>query len=50
MATVVDGNFEWDDDKARANAAKHGVTFQEAVRVFADPRVASAIPYTPALR
>jgi uncharacterized DUF497 family protein len=21
VATVVNGNFEWDDDKARANAA-----------------------------
>ena len=29
--------FEWDTDKARANLAKHGVTFDEALEVFADP-------------
>jgi hypothetical protein len=29
--------FEWDPDKARANLHKHGVSFREAVTVFADP-------------
>ena len=29
--------FEWADDKARANLAKHGVTFEEAAEVFFDP-------------
>ena len=29
--------FEWDLDKARANVRKHGVTFEEAATVFADP-------------
>jgi uncharacterized DUF497 family protein len=28
---------EWDDAKAAANSAKHGVTFTEAQTVFADP-------------
>ncbi len=28
--------FEWDEDKARSNARKHGVTFEEASSVFAD--------------
>jgi hypothetical protein len=28
--------FEWDPRKAEANAAKHGVSFDEAVRVFLD--------------
>jgi uncharacterized DUF497 family protein len=28
--------FEWDDDKARSNLAKHGVAFEEATTVFAD--------------
>jgi len=37
MATVVDGDFEWDDAKARSNFAKHGVSFSEAATVFADP-------------
>jgi uncharacterized DUF497 family protein len=29
-------NFEWDLDKARENARKHGVTFEEAATVFGD--------------
>lgn len=29
--------FTWDDNKAEANALKHGITFEEAVTVFADP-------------
>ncbi|HQU17600.1 MAG TPA: BrnT family toxin [Fimbriimonadaceae bacterium] len=29
--------FEWDDDKARANIEKHGVSFDEAATVFRDP-------------
>jgi uncharacterized protein len=37
MATVVEGDFEWDSDKAEVNLAKHGVSFPEAATVFADP-------------
>ena len=29
-------NFEWDPNKARQNAIKHGVTFEEASEVFGD--------------
>jgi uncharacterized protein len=29
--------FEWDESKAKSNAEKHGLTFEEAVTVFADP-------------
>jgi uncharacterized protein len=29
--------FEWDADKAAANAQKHGVRFEEAATAFADP-------------
>lgn len=29
--------FDWDDGKAQANLAKHGVSFQEAASVFDDP-------------
>jgi uncharacterized DUF497 family protein len=29
--------FSWDPRKAESNWAKHGVTFEEAVSVFADP-------------
>ena len=37
MATVVEGDFEWDEEKAVSNLAKHGVSFPEAATVFADP-------------
>jgi uncharacterized DUF497 family protein len=30
-------NFEWDSEKAEANAQKHGVSFEEASTVFGDP-------------
>lgn len=30
-------DFRWDPDKARRNAAKHGVTFEEASTAFGDP-------------
>ena len=36
MAKITFGDFEWDADKAAANLAKHGVTFEEAVTVFLD--------------
>jgi hypothetical protein len=31
--------FEWDEDKNRANYAKHGVSFEIACKVFDDPLV-----------
>jgi len=30
-------NFEWDDEKAKANLKKHGISFDEATTVFIDP-------------
>ena len=33
----MNDSFEWDPEKAEANAAKHGITFGEAETVFADP-------------
>lgn len=30
--------FEWDDGKAAANLAKHGVDFADAIDAFADPQ------------
>jgi uncharacterized DUF497 family protein len=29
--------FEWDPEKARANARKHGVSFDDAATAFGDP-------------
>lgn len=37
MATVIEGDFEWDDEKAEQNLLKHRVSFPEAATVFADP-------------
>ena len=32
------GRFEWDDEKATSNSEKHGISFEEAITVFDDPR------------
>jgi hypothetical protein len=32
-----EGDFEWDEAKAAANLAKHGVSFEQARGVFGDP-------------
>jgi len=37
VPTVVHGDFEWDEDKAATNLAKHGVSFEEAVLAMRDP-------------
>ena len=31
--------FEWDSEKDQSNQTKHGVSFSEAIAVFADPDV-----------
>ncbi len=36
MATIVYGDFEWDDGKAAANLAKHEVSFEEAATAVVD--------------
>ena len=30
-------SFEWDENKAKTNLVKHGVSFEEASTVFGDP-------------
>ena len=30
--------FEWDENKNRSNQRKHGLSFEEAIQVFRDPR------------
>ncbi len=37
MATVVYGDFEWDEGKATTNVEKHDVTFEEAALALMDP-------------
>jgi len=34
---VRNDKFEWNDDKARSNKAKHGVSFEAACAAFDDP-------------
>ena len=36
-------DFDWDPAKAASNAAKHGVTFEEAMTVFRDPLARSIL-------
>jgi len=37
--TIVseDGRFEWDEEKDAKNRIKHGIAFNEVLRVFDDP-------------
>src|SRR2546425_12762841 len=37
MPSEVDLDFNWDEDKARANLKKHRISFEEAKTVFGDP-------------
>jgi uncharacterized DUF497 family protein len=36
VPTVVHGDFEWDENKATSNVAKHGVSFDEAALAMRD--------------
>jgi len=36
---MQDDRFEWDDEKARSNLAKHKVPFEVAKLVFGDPQL-----------
>ena len=42
MATVIFGDFEWDDRKAAINLKRHGVSFEEALTALADPNAIEA--------
>ncbi len=37
MPTVVEGDYEWDEEKAALNRGKHVVSFPEAVLALEDP-------------
>ena len=36
--TIIFGDFEWDEDKEKANIEKHGYDFETAAKAFLDPR------------
>jgi hypothetical protein len=40
-------DFDWDPAKAASNAAKHGVTFEQAMAVFQDPLARSILDRFP---
>ncbi len=42
MTTERYGSFEWHAEKAQTNIRKHGVAFEEALTVFADPLAVDA--------
>jgi uncharacterized DUF497 family protein len=37
----VDYVFEWNPDKARRNKKQHGISFEQAIMVFKDPKAIS---------
>jgi uncharacterized DUF497 family protein len=43
---VGEPEFDWDEDKAAENLAKHGVSFEEAATVLRDDRLAVTVPDT----
>ena len=36
MEQFLDMLFDWDDNKAKANERKHGISFSEAMTIFGD--------------
>lgn len=38
---MEDPDFAWNEEKAKANLKKHGVSFVEAATIFNDPRLAT---------
>jgi hypothetical protein len=38
---MENSEFEWDDEKAKSNLKKHGISFDEAATIFNDPRIAT---------
>jgi uncharacterized DUF497 family protein len=42
---VPDSGFDWDPNKAIANFAKHGVSFDEAITVFGDALASTVLQH-----
>ena len=38
---MKNSEFEWDDEKAKSNLKKHGVSFEEGATIFNDPKIAT---------
>ncbi|MBK3660505.1 BrnT family toxin [Bradyrhizobium diazoefficiens] len=39
LSSLAPAGFEWDEEKGRANLAKHGVSFDDASQIFYGPIV-----------
>ena len=37
LGKTIKGNFEWDEDKNKANILKHGISFESILEMFDDP-------------
>jgi hypothetical protein len=44
VATVVYGDYEWDDSKAAENLVKHGVSFEEAAAALENDTMSIDLP------
>ena len=38
---MENSEFEWNEEKAKSNFKKHGVSFDEAATIFNDPKIAT---------
>ncbi|MBM3181342.1 MAG: BrnT family toxin [Chloroflexi bacterium] len=40
---MENSEFEWDEEKAKSNLKKHGVSFEEGATIFNDPMIATIL-------
>ena len=38
---MENSEFQWDEEKAKSNLKKHGVSFEEGATIFNDPMIAT---------
>ena len=40
---MENSEFQWDEEKAKGNLKKHGVSFEEGATIFNDPMIATIL-------
>ena len=40
---MENSEFQWDEEKAKSNLKKHGVSFEEGATIFNDPMIATIL-------
>ena len=40
---MENSEFQWDEEKAKSNLKKHGVSFEEGATIFNDPTIATIL-------